>query len=523
MTLFNRLEICKSCIEIKKYYEKQDNKIYNKIIELQNYGEDAEIYYFNAIGIIYLKKQKYHLSKLLFKKSFNKYLKLIKHKNCQNNNKEKFVNFRIDYITSLLYNICLCHFYLKNYSKCIMILEKLLLFKNNQKNFFFHYRLALCYFQLYINESKKKCDCFNENILKIIGYDKYKHKKNNNEKSLSINLENNDTTENLSYQFEVEFKNNINKGIYNNMNYYNEIDSSKNNWNEINKYNNNHLEYNNNSKIKKIILKNTTKILKTNININSNNNISNKNNELYLKNIVKTCFIDKAINSFKKVISISKMNTYSNSMKSLFNFYSSYVQDEKRDINSQNFYKRKKIPNELLINTYLNLLLCLSIKKKWIEMIFIIKDYYNRKIVSNKIILLKILLYKLEAYINLKNTQKVKEIINKVKGHKKIELSFFNKSNNNIINDVNIKLYLYYTLTLIYIKENNLKEMDINLNKILNLIKEDKNIPYYIIDLLINVYLIKLNNEPNINEKNKSRYNNIILNLIKNKKTNIEE
>ena len=156
-------------------------------------------------------------------------------------------------------------------------------------------------------------------------------------------------------------------------------------------------------------------------------------------------------------------------------------------------------------------------------MIFIIKDYNNRKIISNKIILLKFLLYKLEAYLNLKNTQKVKEIINKLKGYKKIELSFFNKSNNNIINDVNIKLYLYYTLTIIYMKEKNYGEMDINCNKILYLINEEKNIPYYIIDLLINVYLIKLNNEPNLNEKNKSRHNNIILNLIKNKKVNIDE
>lgn len=92
-------------------------------------------------------------------------------------------------------------------------------------------------------------------------------------------------------------------------------------------------------------------------------------------------------------------------------------------------------------------------KRNWAEMILIIKDYNNRKTSSNKIIVLKILLYKLEAYINLKNTQKIKEIINKLKGYKKIELSVFNKANNNIINEVNIKLYLYYTLTLIYIRE----------------------------------------------------------------------
>ena len=61
--------------------------------------------------------------------------------------------------------------------------------------------------------------------------------------------------------------------------------------------------------------------------------------------------------------------------------------------------------------------------------------------------------------------------------------------------------------------------MDIYTDKLLLLIKNETNIPYYIIDLLINVFLIKLNNEPNINDKNKIKYNKIILNLIKRKKT----
>jgi hypothetical protein len=52
------------------------------------------------------------------------------------------------------------------------------------------------------------------------------------------------------------------------------------------------------------------------------------------------------------------------------------------------------------------------------------------------------------------------------------------------------------------------------------LLKDKKDIPYYIIDLLIKIFIIKLNNEPNINPKTKYKYNNIILNLIKNKKIN---
>ena len=151
-------------------------------------------------------------------------------------------------------------------------------------------------------------------------------------------------------------------------------------------------------------------------------------------------------------------------------------------------------------------------------MLLTIRDFNSRKITPSKSGLLKILLYQLEANINLNKKSKIMEILNKIKNYKKTELSAFNQSNNDIINNINIKLYLYYSLTLIYYKEKNYKEMDIYSNKLLSLIQKEKDIPYYIIDLLINVYIIKLNNESNINPKNKFKYNNIILNLIKNKK-----
>ena len=57
--------------------------------------------------------------------------------------------------------------------------------------------------------------------------------------------------------------------------------------------------------------------------------------------------------------------------------------------------------------------------------------------------------------------------------------------------------------------------MDIYMNKLLILLKDKKDIPYYIIDLLIKIFIIKLNNEPNINPKTKYKYNNIIyINII---------
>ena len=395
--IFNRLYILFTCIEVKKLYEKDDNQIYSKISELNKYYEEGEVFYFNNIGIIYLKKQKYHLSMFFFQKAFSKYIQIIKSKNTQNNQKERLFNFRIDYITSFLYNICLCHFYLKNYNKCINILEQLLLFQNNKNNFFFHYRLGLCYIQKYIQANKKKYDYYNENILKVIGYDKHKdfHKKSKSDKPLSINIENEDSVENLSHQYESNHKNSTNK--------FKEGDTFGNktiNYSNINSDNKNTFD------LKRIILKNSIKYINVNSSLKeSNYNNSQINDNEKSNNNSQNIYLLKAIKCFKKVIQISKMNSGMESMKLVHNFYWKYINDTKNEEASQNFFKKKKIPNELLIHAYLNLLLCLSIKKNWAEMILIIKDYNNRKTLSNKIIVLKILLYKLEAYINLKNTE----------------------------------------------------------------------------------------------------------------------
>ena len=178
----------------------------------------------------------------------------------------------------------------------------------------------------------------------------------------------------------------------------------------------------------------------------------------------------------------------------------------------------KKIQSDLILNTYLNILFCLSLKNNWLEMLLTIKDFNSKKIITTKTNILKVLLFQLEANVNLNRQNKIIETINKIKNYKKNEFSVFNQSNKDIIKNINIKLYLYYSLTLIYYRDKNYKEMEIYSNKLLSLITKEKDIPYYIIDLLINVFIIKLNNESNINPINKYKYNNIILNLIKNKK-----
>ena len=522
LPIFARLELLNICINIKTLYEKEDNtNIYTKLNELKIQGTYAEIYYFNSSGIIFLKKKKYRIAKFLFYKALNKYIDILKYKytipnkkNIYDNTgqKEKFCSFRIDYITSIKYNISLCHFYLKEYRKCIEILKELLLYKSNQNNFFFYYRLGICYLEIYLNQNKKNFeDFFNKNILSLFGYDKKlksNNKKNKNEKSLSIDFDN-DSTENLSYQFEVEYREK-NKLIDN---YKYDMFGEK----KLNLTNNNNSkDYSPNIPIKRIVLRNTTKFVQ---NIKNNNkNIKNLNN--------KNTNLESAIINFKKVIKISKYNFFSDEINSLRDFYPKDNEPDKNTNKSENETnsinnKTERIKSELLIDIYLNLLFCLSLKNSWGEMILIIKDFNCRKFTSNKANKAKILLYKLEAYSNLGNIQKSKEVLNKLKVHKKIELMMFNQKNSDIITNINIKLYLYYLMVLLNLKDKNEKEIDSNVNKLFNIIKNMNNIPYYIIDLLINVYLYKLNNNDTNITKFNINYNNIILNLIKNQKTDL--
>ena len=536
LTIFNRLSFLYSYVLIKQLYDKKEKELYGRLNEL-NYSEESTIYYFNTLGIIFLKKQKFNLSKFFFAKGYYLYMSEIKNRRDKQN---KLFNLRIDIITALLYNISLCYFHMKQYQKCITILECILNFKINKNNFFIHYRLGLCYYYLHIETFNKNNDYYNKNVIKLIGYEKIKnYKKSENIKQLSIELDDEGIISNLSQKFEAEHKKRKSKDKHENKFSFHSNDKIEKSDKVQQKYNSIYKSgkilnpinsHNNNSTVKKILLKNSSKIInKNNRHFFPNNKkiASNNNNDPN-----KLDYLNKAIKCFKKVIFISKLtgnDNYTESMNSLYEFFSTFSKDEDDTVKEkqediENFMERKEVPIELLINSYFNLLMCLSMKKNWLEMILIIKDYDNRDMTSNKIIKLKIWLYELEAYTNLKNNKKINEILSKIKifKKKKIELSVLNKTNIDIINEVNIKLYIYYTLTKIYIEEKNYKEADINVKNIIFLVKEEKNIPFYIIDLLLNVYIVKLNSEPNINDKTKYRYNNIILNLIKNKKTNEE-
>ena len=494
-----RYHILFDCLDIKKAYDKNSYDIYNKIERFNSKKYlNREIYYLNILGIIFMKKKKFTVSIIFFQKGLKRYMNILKNKNAINSD-EKFFSFRIDYITAFLYNISLCKFYLKEYHKCIKILELLLTFDCNKNNYFLFFRLALCYLEIYIKCISNNGTFFNLNINKVIGYENNKNnniKIKNDKSSTSINIDN-ESSENLSAQFES--KDNVTKGT-DDIKQADLID--KNLVNLFLNYSYYNYNENNETNIKKIILRNTKQ------------NVVQKKSDLDINDI--NSYLDKAIKYLKKILNINKINVFSNSIKSIYEFFFSHIKD---DINIKDIsHKNKKIQSDLILNTYLNILFCLSLKNNWLEMLLTIKDFNSKKIITTKTNILKVLLFQLEANVNLNRQNKIIETINKIKNYKKNEFSVFNQSNKDIIKNINIKLYLYYSLTLIYYRDKNYKEMEIYSNKLLSLITKEKDIPYYIIDLLINVFIIKLNNESNINPINKYKYNNIILNLIKNKK-----
>ena len=494
-----RYHILFDCLDIKKAYDKNSYDIYNKIERFNSKKYlNREIYYLNILGIIFMKKKKFTVSIIFFQKGLKRYMNILKNKNAINSD-EKFFSFRIDYITAFLYNISLCKFYLKEYHKCIKILELLLTFDCNKNNYFLFFRLALCYLEIYIKCISNNDTFFNLNINKVIGYENNKNnniKIKNDKSSTSINIDN-ESSENLSGQFES--KDNVTKGT-DDIKQADLID--KNLVNLFLNYSYYNYNENNETNIKKIILRNTKQ------------NIVQKKSDSDINDI--NSYLDKAIKYLKKILNINKINVFSNSIKSIYEFFFSHIKD---DINIKDIsHKNKKIQSDLILNTYLNKLFCLSLKNNWLEMLLTIKDFNSKKIITTKTNILKVLLFQLEANVNLNRQNKIIETINKIKNYKKNEFSVFNQSNKDIIKNINIKLYLYYSLTLIYYRDKNYKEMEIYSNKLLSLITKEKDIPYYIIDLLINVFIIKLNNESNINPINKYKYNNIILNLIKNKK-----
>ncbi len=474
LKIFNRLKILYICLKVKKNYFIDVEKCFLKLKLLEE--DNMYIFYHNSLGILNLKLKNFFIAEFHFKNALHIYNNSLKN----NKQKSKF-DFRIDYICSIKFNISLCYFYQGKYVKARKILLNLLKIRIMKNNYKIWFRLGLCSKEIELSKNKLNNNSTIINLIK--GYNKEKNNEKNPEKDY-INIELKSGKKNIKE--EEIFLDELYKEFVKEYKYIDNVN----------------VKVNKNIALKRIILK------------------SSYESNMIFKNSI---YINESINSFKKVIFLSKNNLIKNqSIKNIIQIYYNKV-----DKNNKEFFLNNKlrININILCETYLNLIFCLSLKEEWNEIIIIIKEFKKRGLAINEDIDIKIEQFEIEAYINLKYYDKAKKyIINSLNKHKDFiqNLNYLNKGYFEIINDVSFKINLLYGLSLINIKLRNYKECEENIIKMYNLFPKKNDLPNYFIDLIIYINLIKLD-ESNFTKTDYLNFKNNILNIIKMRKFKINK
>ena len=486
LKIFKRLKMLYICLTVYKNYYLNFQNCFKKLKFLEE-EDDMSIFYHNSLGILNLKLKNYFIAEFHFREALNIYKNHLK-----KNEKKNNIDFNIYYICSIEYNISLSYFYQGKYIEARKILLKLSninIMKNNYKTWF---RLGLCSKEIELSKYN-----FNSNIHSSIintkGYN-FDEKKNeiNTNQNKNNNTENNNENEDLKKDDSLD-------ELYNEFlkEYKNEYEENKN----ANEENLNHKE---NIPFKRIILKCTH---------NSNNSFKN------------SIYLDESINSFKKVIFLSKKNLYN--QKSIKNIIEIYYNEIEKDNEEFSYNYKLRININILCESYLNLIFCLSFKEEWNEIIIIISEFRKRNLSFSEDIYIKIEQYEIEAYINLKYYDKAKIcIMNCLNKHSEIfqhlNLDYLSKRNLENINGIYYKINLFYGLAIINIKNRNYKDAEGNIMKIYNFISKKNDLPNFFIDLIIYFNLIKLN-DSNLKKEDYIRIKNNILNMIKIRKNNLNK
>ena len=484
LKIFNRLKLLYKCLKIQKYYYLNEQKCLNKLNLLSN---ELIIFYHNSLGILNLKLKNFFMAEFHFRKALDIYITSLKI-----NGKKSNFDFRIYYICSIEFNIALSYFYQGKYNEAreiLLKLSKINIMKNNYKIWF---RLGLCSKEIelkkYLNNKNKN---IHSSIISIIK--EYKSENNNEIKKekdcISIDLENENENNN---DMEINKSKDSIDELYEDF-----LKEYKYKSEDENLFNKKNISF------KRIVLKCTH---------NPINLFKNSNYSL------------ESINSFKKVIFLSKKNLYKQeNIKNILQIYYNKIDKENYEFSS-NFKLRVNI--NILCESYLNLIFCLSLREEWNEIIITIKEFRKRNLKISEEIHIKIEQYEIEAYINLKYYENVKNCIkNCLDKHKdfiqNINLDYFSKRNNEYFEGIYYKINLFYGLALINIKMKNYKDAEENIMKIFNFLSNKNDLPNFFIDLIIYINLIKLDDQ-NLQNKDNHRFKNNILNMIKIRRTNIK-
>ena len=405
------------------------------------YSNEHKLFYYNSQGIINLKLKKYSIAAYFFKLGIYLFRSMQNDNNTYNliDHNDIIIN-KSEYLFKMKFNLGLAYFFNSNYIEAYHIFNELKDIQIIKNNIFFWFRFGLCSLNLYlysVRKIKQKLKKFYKNL------NKNKDSEENTDSNINTEENENNSVDELYEEYEKIYAKYDNLDIY--------------------------LE-NKDDKVNKIFIENN--------NIKILNNDNDKNIDKYL---------DMSILSFKKVLNIYK-KVYNNylfenkkigELKGIYNYYTHNFGESKEFknmINKQNNNKKNNIPKSLIYSCYLNLLFSYNLKKKYMDMLLMIKNIKKEKIISNSI-KRKIKYYELLSFINLNKTKIAQELINEEKNKygnidkdTNNDFDCFNIDDYQIEKDINHKILLDIGQVFIYCKNKKFDEAE---KKLLNIIENN--------------------------------------------------
>ena len=429
------------------------------------YSNEHKLFYYNSQGIINLKLKQYSLAEYFVKLGIYLFQSMHNDNNTYNliEHNDIIIN-KSEYLFKMKFNLGLSYFFNNNYIESYRIFNEIKDVQIIKNNIFFWFRFGLSSMNLYLFSLRKIKQ-------KYKNYYKDLNKNKENEDNSEINSNNDEENENHSVDELLEEYEKI-YGSHNNLNIYLQ--------NIDNKANKIFLDINN-RKIKEFE---------------------------FDKNIEK--YLDTSITAFKKVLSIYKKINYNYSnenkkiedLKGIYNFYTKNIsksKDFKNMLDKQNINKKNNIPKSLIYSSYLNLLFSYNMKKKYMDMLLLIKNIKKEKLSNG--IKRKIKYYELLSLINLNRNKNAEELINEemnkygnIDKDSNNDFDCFNIDDCQIEKDINHKKLLEIGKVFIDCKKKKYEEAE---ERLLNFIKNNYNdnedISSYYYKLMI--YILSLQNK----------------------------
>ena len=437
--------------------------INNSKLVLNIKTNEQKLFSYNSQGIINLKLKKYSSAKHFFKLGINLFKSI--HNNLNTANSIYYNDTAInksEYLYKMEFNLGLTCFYQGNYLEAFDIFNKLKNITGFKNNVFLWFRLGLSALNIYlisIKKLKKKKKKYYQNL------NRNKFAKSNEEVDVNKNSSNNfiyesssnDSVDELIEEYKKEY------GIKDEA----KIENDKN-------------DLDNNNLIKIFLEPNN---IQPEIKNNFNNNYDN-----LLEHDIDD-YLDSSILSFKKIINIYKKYNYINEpnntkkedLKGIYNFYTKNIGETKEFksmLNNQIFNKNNSIPRNLIYSSYLNLLFSYNLKRKYLDMILLIKNIKKEKNLTSNI-LRKIKYYELLTLINLGKNKQASELISEeinkygnIDSDANNDFDCFNLDDFQIEKDFNHKIFMNIGQVFIHCKK---KDWRMGYDYLMNIIKNNYN------------------------------------------------